>query len=127
MKVDGISGLIEVLRRRIGAQSQRLETSKRADKNKEADNLRGHRRVNAVELEAGIRNRILELDPEDDDYQDNATGIFLESVLLWEFGDEMSKDEEFADLILKMKESFTSNKDLRDSMDRLIKQLSSLP
>jgi hypothetical protein len=127
MKVDGIGGLLEVLRRRIGSQSQRLENSKRTGHKQDVGVLHGHARITAAELEAGIRNRIRDLNPEAEDYRDSATGIFLESVLLWEFGEDLSKDEDFADLMLKMKESFTSNKDLQENMDRLIRQFSSEP
>jgi hypothetical protein len=124
MKIEGINGILQILRRRVGTSSQRTDGSQQTDRKEEADLPVVDGRASTADLEAGIRSRIRELNPDDEDYQEQATGIFLESVLLWEFGEDMSRDQEFSEIMTRIKDSFASNDELRQQMNRLVRQLS---
>lgn len=72
------------------------------------------------DLRARLRSRLGEVgmvDPE------RARRTFVETVLLWQLGDELARDPAFTDLVLKVAEQLQADRELRSRLSELIETL----
>ena len=122
-QIDGLNSIIEVLRRRVADNAKKLGRSSKTSAQTKTDGLAGSKRTGTKELQAVIRERILSLDPDDERFEKIATKVFLESILQWEFGDEVAQDEKFSDIVNEVHSTMLADRRISDDMMRLLKQL----
>jgi len=121
-KINGINGVIEVLRKKIGTTS----TNQSRSTSKSPDNTSGNlstRPRNTDELKKGISERIKDLKKDSSDFEQKATKIFLESVIAWELGEELVNDDKFDQMINDIYQSIVTNDELNNNFKLLINDL----
>ena len=73
-----------------------------------------------TDLRARLRSRLGEVGLVD---PDRARRTFVETVLLWQLGDELARDPGFNDLVLKVADELQANRELRSRLSELIAAL----
>lgn len=123
-QVDGLGYMLEILRRRIATDSKRTDgpARSRSSTYEDSKSYTGTK-IGIDELRNKIRERIRALNPDDSQHQKKATQIFFESVLLWEFGDDIALSREFAEIVANINSGLTSHPKLQRDLGRLIGEL----
>jgi hypothetical protein len=71
----------------------------------------------ATDLKSKLRSRLGEVGAVD---PDRARRTFVETVLLWQLGDELARDPAFGDLVVKVADQLQSDRELRSRLSDLI-------
>lgn len=74
-------------------------------------------------LKERVRGRLRSLDPSDPRRQQKARRVFLESVLSWQFGDELLLDRGFEDMIRGVQEALEAHPRLEQKLTQLLYDL----
>ena len=120
--VNGLNRLMELLRRRMTETPSRVE--KRAiSTSRSAYTEQPSVKPSLAQLEAGIAERIKCVDPSDENYNTKATRIFIESVLKWEFGEELIQDTHFAEMVREVNNMFKSDPNIQKGFNALLTRM----
>ena len=122
-QIDGLNNIVQILRRRIADNAKKIGRSGKPSTQTKASQSSEIRKATTEELHTAIHERIRALDPDDERYTKIATRIFLESVLQWEFGEELTRDQKFSDMISEINDTIQSDQKIRQDMQAVLKQL----
>ena len=120
--VHNIAQVMQALRRQMAANLERLgQSGKLTGK---AGPLSGtpSQRVQPTVQQAMAR-RIRSIAPDDPGFLEKATLVFVESVLLAEFGEKLLNDPAFRDLAAQVQSAMISNAEIREDLRRLALQI----
>jgi hypothetical protein len=120
--VHNIAQVMQALRRQMAANLERLGQSGKLPG--QAGLLSGvlPQRVQPTARQAMTR-RIKSIDPDDPGFLEKAALVFVESILLAEFGENLLNDPEFRDLATQVQSAMISNAEIRDDLRRLTLQI----
>jgi hypothetical protein len=120
--VHNIAQVMQALRRQMAANLERLGQSGKLTG--QAGPLAGtpSQRVQPTVRQAMAR-RIRSIDPDDPGFLEKAALVFVESVLLAEFGEKLLNDPEFRDLATQVQSAMISNSEIREDLQRLTQQI----
>lgn len=123
MPLDSINRLnrvMEILRRQVAEDSPRTATV--APGRAPAGSARGPRteRASVEQLRQRVVERVRALDPDDPRRPGKARRIFLESVLAWEFGDDILQDNRLDELLAHIEQGFEAAPEMTDQLDELL-------
>jgi hypothetical protein len=121
-RISSINNIVEILRNKISAKKTNESSKKTSstDETEVEDLLHANEFSN---LESLIINRINKLNTEDENYQSKAKRIFIESVLIKEFGEQLADDQDFTDIVVDINNQITNNGILNKKLDKLLEQL----
>jgi len=122
--VQNIAQVMQALRRQMAENLERLRQSGKLAGPAEAPSGSSAQRVQPTSRQA-IARRLKSIDVEDPGFLDKATLVFVESVLLAEFGEGLLNDPEFRDLVARVKTAMISNADMERDLRRLANQMRS--
>jgi len=120
--VDNVSQVMQILRRQMAENLERLRGSGRLAGSgvpPPATSVGGTART----LRQTAERRIKSIDPDDPRYLEKATHMFVESVLLAEFGEQLVNDLEFRDLILSVQSTMLADTELESDLRRLVESI----
>jgi hypothetical protein len=120
--VGRLNGVIEVLRRQIAENSQRMD---KAEGRTLGSQVRptgpgAQARPNLAELKLRIQTRLRHIDPADPDKAKKSQKVFLESVLAWEFGESLLLDRNFDEMLGEIQKSLASQPDVEKQLADLL-------
>ncbi len=119
-RIDGLSQVMEVLRRQMAENAKKMEKGKTGAS--ASANPAKVKKISAQDLQQRIRERLRPLGRLTG-YNAKAARIFLESVLTWEFGDDLTHDPRFGDLLNEINRAMENDPDLKLRLQTLIQQL----
>jgi hypothetical protein len=119
--INNVNQLVETLRRQlIDAQNKTGATSRTPSQT----NIGATSGQAGVEvLQQKIREKLRRIDSGDPKAAQKSVHIFLESVLLWEFGERLMEDPKFYALLDEVQISMESDPAVREDLSMLISQL----
>ena len=118
--IDSVAQVMQVLRRQMAENLQRMRGSSKVT----AMPVAGGSAVSAAApLRQTVARRIKAIDADDPRYHDKVTALFVESVLLAEFGEGLVNDPEFRDLAQQVQSAMLADAELQSSLTRLAAQL----
>ena len=120
--INGLSSIMEILRRQISDNAKRLDQIGKTRIHGSAAKASKSEITSPKELRALIQERIKGLNPQEPHYQQKAKRLFLESVMRWEFGNEISHDQEFNDLLTEIQQLIELSPEVKRQFDTLIEQ-----
>ena len=120
-KIQNISQIMEIVRSQISNKSS--SNTKKGAVNLKTKQAGKHKRISQDELKNNISKRIKSLN-NSETRDDSAREIFLESIILWEFGENIANDPFFAELKSKILLALKENKETSAKLDKIIEQLS---
>jgi hypothetical protein len=121
--INGLNNIMEILRRQIADNAKRLDHPGKTSRLGASQTGQKSGKTSPGELRALIHDRIKSLDPQETQYQHKAKRLFLESVMAWEFGNDIVRDQEFSDMIADIQETLETTPEIKRQFDGLIEQL----
>jgi len=121
--INRLNRLIESLRQQIAESARRAETPARARAG-ETSRGTGPQKPGLPELRRQIQERIQALEPAGTNGQRRARRVFLESVLVWEFGDGFLSDQRYQTMLDGVQAAIENDADLDKQFTTLLYELS---
>lgn len=121
MPVDHVARTMALLRRQM---ADNLDSLRRAGKLAAAPSGSTAARASAKSVRETLRQRLRALDPSDPRHASKAMRVFVESVLVAEFGDSLINDPKFRDLIDDVTVAMLANGALTADLQSLAAQAS---
>ena len=118
--VSNVGHLVEVLRKQLAESQKSSGASFKATKSRGAAQAV---RPGVEELQKKIREKLQRIDGNDPKFEQKSVHVFLESVLLWEFGERLMDDPKFYALLDDVQFSMESDPAVRESLSTLISKL----
>ncbi len=119
--VSNVSQLFETLRKQLHeAQNKPGSASKASGTSKETAI---HTRPSIEQMQRKVRDKLRHVDPDDPKAQAKSVRIFLESVLLWEFGENLMDDPKFYAVLDDVQLTMESDLRIKENLDSLISML----
>lgn len=84
---------------------------------------RPRRRPALTVLKSKVQERLKALDPNDPRQPEKARRIFLESVLAWQFGNDLMVDRGFAEIVSGVQEALRAHPDVDARLGQLLRDL----
>jgi len=122
--LSGVSSVMEVLRRQMSENLERLRRTDGATAGRRALPRISGKPV-APTLRQTLVTRIRGLDAQDPQYQRRATAVFVETILGAEFGDAIQNDPEFRLVAREVAEAMSANTKVADDLAVLFAELAS--
>lgn len=121
-RIDSLSQVMETLRRQLAESAKKLDRGgKSRAKSDTASISHGVSKIPAQDLQKRVRDRLQALG--DGASRQKAARVFLESVLTWEFGDDLVHDARFAEMLNEIDKTVEADPELRMQMQALFDQL----
>lgn len=121
-KIDGLNGIVQILRRKISEKKAVGSSSKKPQSNtSDIRNPEQAPRISLDELHRKIQRDITELDPNDSDWEKNASECFIGSVMAWEFGDDILKDSKATEIVEEVSNTIITNIEISDRFKSLLR------
>lgn len=120
--IDGVARAMRLLRRRLGATPQSPASGRSAP---DAPDAADGQAADGADrpLEGAVAARLRQLDATDPGFAEQATEVFVETVLLAEFGAQMTNDAQFRGVIRSVAREMRSQADTAAELDRLLRSL----
>lgn len=112
--IDSISRVMQLLRRRLPAPGRPAPA---------AGSAPGPAATGQQDIRDGIAARLSTLDPKTPGYAERATELFVESVLLAEFGEPLTNDPQFRQVILGVAREMRAEPETARDLERLFETL----
>lgn len=118
--IDSVAQAMQVLRRQMAENLQRMRGSAKLTA---APTAGASATSAAAPLRQTVARRIKAIDADDPRYRDKVTALFVESVLLAEFGQGLVNDPAFRDLAQQVQSAMLADAELQSSLTRLAAQM----
>lgn len=119
--VNRLDQILQVIGRQMSERVSRLDTG--AKTSTSAPTARAARRPSLAALKSKVQERLRALDPKDARRSDKARRIFLESVLVWQFGDDLLLDRGFAEIVSGVQEALQAHPEMDARFVQLLQDL----
>ena len=103
--INPLDQMTELLRKRMATEVSGKSTSVNKGKSTSVSDKAILGRISTGELNTKIVTQIKQIEPNDAQRNQKAMHIFLENVLIWQFGDELLNDSDFSRLVSEVKEA----------------------
>jgi hypothetical protein len=118
--INRLDQVMQIIGQQMSERAARLEAGvKHAPSNPAAR----ARRPSLTALKTKVRERLESLEPDDPRRGEKARRIFLESVLAWQFGNELLLDRGFEDIVTGVQEALRANPAVDARLGRLLRDL----
>jgi hypothetical protein len=121
--VQGFNAIVQALRQRIASKQEKVSASKlSSNKSQTSQQKTTHAKAEIGELKAQIAKRLSAITPEQRRSKQGQR-IFLESVLVWEFGDDITSDPAFAELAADIQNTIENEPGIKDRFAEMLEAL----
>jgi len=119
--INRLDHILQLIGRQMSERASRLDSgAKLASLSGPA---RTPRRPSLAALKRKVQDRLAEIDPDDARRADKARRVFLESVLTWQFGDELLLDRGFEEIVAGVQEALQAHSQTDARLDQLLREL----
>lgn len=119
-----LNRLMETLRQQLAGSVKRTDATTGRSTASEIQSRGRPERPSIQELRSRIEARLLALEAGAPDRRRRARRIFFESVLAWEFGDQLLLDSQFSRMIDNIEETVQTDPEMNQQFDELLSSLS---
>ena len=121
-KINGLNQIVEMLQSRLSKGNKKEKTST-AKSPKSKPEARSSEKQTIEDLEFKISSKFKSLNKQSQGYKQSAVNLFIDEVLAWEFGSNITTDPDFAKLKEKIYNSFRENQKLDEEFDKILSKL----
>lgn len=119
--VDRLGNLLAQIRATLQAKSSRGERSRKASSSASAQPKAGSRRIGSAEsVHGSLVNHLSTLDLREDNDLQRARQLFVELVLVTEFGANIASDARFSLIAREVEQAMASDPDVRAELSDLL-------
>lgn len=97
--INPLNGIAELIRQRINAETATKRLGKSSHQAKTGEAERGRQRASVAELRGELSCALEAIDPDKPASRQKAIRIFVETVLVWQFGSGILNDPAFSELV----------------------------
>ena len=119
--VQGLNALVEAMRRRMANRREKVASSATSTASTPSP-ATPQRKADIQDLKTQIAKRLAGLSPEERRSK-RGQQVFLESVLVWEFGDEITADPAFAQLTAEIQQAIENESSVSDRFGAMLESL----
>jgi hypothetical protein len=119
--VSNVGQLVEILRKRLTESQAKTGVSTKGASRQHGSVLSG--RGSVEDLQKNVSEKLRRIDASDPKARQKSVHVFLESVLLWQFGERLMDDPKFYALLDEVQHSMESDPVIRESLAKLMNQL----
>ena len=119
--IQGFNAIVQALRQRLARRREQVETGA-AGPSTPASPPRTRQKASVDDLRVQIAKRLAGLSPEERRSK-RGRQVFLESVLVWEFGDEITTDPAFGRLTAEIQQAIEQEAAVSASFADLLESL----
>ena len=116
--INGLQNVMEVLRRQIAESAQRLDAPGKSPTPSAA--TPNTAKASLPDLKRRIKERLDTITKDDPARAKKAYRLFIESVLVWEFGDALLLDPRFEEMLTRLQEGLGSVPNAQQQFDKLL-------
>ncbi|VAW67889.1 hypothetical protein MNBD_GAMMA08-1907 [hydrothermal vent metagenome] len=120
-KIRQINSIFKTARSQLSRQTR--STSVHSKKQGKTTDKKIAKKIPSAELKKNISKKLKLLDKKNENYEHLSNEVFLESVLLWEFGDDIVNDPAFHPMLDKINNAICDDRESSRKFSLLIKQL----
>jgi hypothetical protein len=121
--IQGFNAIVQTLRQRMASKQEKASASKLSNnKSHTKQQKTTHAKADVGELKAQIAKRLSAITPEQRRSKQGQR-IFLESVLVWEFGDDITSDPAFAELAADIQKMIENEPGVKDRFAEMLESL----
>lgn len=121
--INRLNRVMEILRRQIADSARHLESPHKASASTTLARSKPAAQAPVEELKRRITERLRTVESSDPRREQKVRRVFLESVLAWEFGDNLLQDSRIDDLLDNIQETISASTDVSRQLDELLAQL----
>ena len=119
--VSRLDQVLQVIGRQMSERASRLDAGTKSSAS--GPSTRAARRASLAALKSKVQERLRALDPNDARRSDKARRIFLESVLAWQFGDELLLDRGFEEIVSGVQDALRAHPEIDARFVQLLRDL----
>jgi hypothetical protein len=121
--VQGLNSIVQALRQRMAGKKENVAASRvSSNKPENTPRTKTSARADIGELRVQIAKRLKALSPEQRRSKQGQR-IFLESVLVWEFGDDITTDPAFAELAAEIQTTIENEPSVENQFAAMLEAL----
>ena len=122
--ISGINRIVENLRRHIARKENNKNISSASSRAHGSNRTHSQARISTKQLKVKISERVANIDKNTANYNQEAMRAILESILVWEFGDNFLTDPEFFDMLTEISSTISTDFNTNNKMTELITSIS---
>jgi len=124
-RINGLNQLMRSLRQQFTDNANRSDKSAATQRSRDSSrSARSRKKPTIKQLENRVVERLNLLDRENGDFARQAKQVFIELVIVWEFGDQIQNDLKFPEMTRTVLEIFDSNVAIRGKLQSYIDKMS---
>ena len=121
-RINALTQIMQILQRQLsGPETSKTRSTK---KTTSSDNKAAERSAISTSsikhLESRIADRVKSLNEDDDQWYNKAGRIFVDSVLAWEFGEDIVQDSRFSEMSQKILQTLNTHQKTQAKLHSLL-------
>jgi hypothetical protein len=120
MDISRLNAVMETLRRQLSETERRSgpEKSRTSTSNSRVPASNPQRSL--AQLKQRVRDRLKNIDPSDPQRKNRSRRIFIESVLAWEFGEQLLSDRKLDEFVEQIQTAMSNQPDIDQQLSELL-------
>lgn len=118
-KINNINSIVNILRQRSAKRSA-VDTKNKAAKTDNGQKLESKQAISQEQLIKAIQTRIAKTNKDTDGYREKVMAIIAESIVTWEFGENIINDPGFSSLVNNIIDSYKAEPVIAGKIDNII-------
>ena len=120
MDISRLNAVMETLRRQVSETERRSEPEKSRSATSSSRSATSTPARNLTQLKRRVRDRLKNIDPSDPQRESRSRRIFIESVLAWEFGEQLLSDRKLDEFVEQIQSAMSSQPDIDKQLSELL-------
>lgn len=126
-RIDALTQIMQVLKRKLSdPQTENTRATKKPSlpetTNSESVSISN---ASVQQLETRIAERVKSINRSDSQWYSKAGRVFVDSVLAWEFGDQLVQDARFSEMSQKVLQVLNGDQSIQNKLHQLLDQFAS--
>jgi hypothetical protein len=121
-RINALTQIMQILQRQLsGSETSKTRATKKTTSAE--TNTTGQSAISTTsikQLETRIADRVKTINQDDDQWYNKAGRIFVDSVLAWEFGEDIVQDSRFTDMSQKILETLNTHQKTQAKLHSLL-------
>jgi hypothetical protein len=120
MDISRLNAVMETLRRQLSETERRSGPEKHRASTSSSRTPASNPRHSLTVLQQRVRDRLKNIDPSDPQRKSRSRRIFIESVLAWEFGEQLLSDRKLDEFVEQIQAAMSSQPDIDQQLSELL-------
>jgi hypothetical protein len=120
MDISRLNAVMETLRRQLSETERKSSLGAQRSSTSSTHNAASSSRQNLTQLRQRVLERLINIDPSDPQRKSRSRRIFIESVLAWEFGEQLLSDRRLDELVEQVQVAMSSLPDIDQQLSELL-------